>query len=446
MADARAAIEDLHKPDAYLGAPVKTVLSFGLTDDEAFVVISEWRSAHGKATDKDRFSTIITRARQENASKQAESPVTDAEYIATTASDPPKAHYPSGFTTLDRKLGGGLKSGQSTVLIGATGSGKTAAAQNVAINVARAGTPVVLIGSELTRKMNVQRAAAIASNRPIRELEFGDPAESAAKVAMALKGLPIYTWSTADIDDVADPAGFVEAKAKAVEALTGTKPLVIMDYLQDYARVSDESVRMTVGSLSKKLRLVAVRNNWASLVVSSTSRANHLKSDGKPISLEPEDYKTFAKESGDIEYDAGQVLVLITMPREEGTLTRDAFIMSAKDRGGESGPVGFTFDGSTGIFREEPSALDRIVARSESTQSRAQSGKEDKIRAAVLGGAASRPAIYMMVRGNKQVIYKTINSMIAAGVLREIDRKIVVGDGIPTGIFGRSQTTNEKGA
>lgn len=430
VAEARAALEDLHHPGRYLGPPAQTAVAFGLNDEECLAVITDWRAAHGIPTDRARCLLMIQRARREaerDARRTApETPVPDGDYIASTANDPPKLQYPTGSVGLDVKTGGGLKSGQPTLLIGPTGAGKTAEAQNIAVNAARAGTPVVFIECELTKKMTVQRYAAIASGGDvtIRDLEFGDARRTAVTVSKLLKGLPLYTFSLADMEDVDDPIAFVEARAKEVEALTKRKPLVIVDYLQDFARTSEEAVRMTVGALSRKIRIVATRNNWAILVLSSTSRNNYLRSD-KPISLEPEDYKAFAKESGDLEFDAGHLLVLITMPREEGKATRDAFIMSAKERGGESGAVGFVFDGATGIFREDPKALERIQQRSAATQSRAHADKREAILAAVAGGAKTKSGIFAIVKGSKPQVFKRIAELIAAGDL--VDHGLMAG-------------------
>lgn len=396
-------------------------------------------------------STLRETKRRKSAPTEDVAITTEAEFILSTKNDPPTRIYPTGFAALDGALGGGLKSAEQAILIGGTGAGKTAKAQNIAIAIARSGTPVVWISSELTRKMNALRLAAIASGGTIDipSLQFG--IGSGEKAYQFLKDLPLYAFSLADQETPSDPVGFIEQRVKDVEKHTGKRPVVILDYLQDLARTDDEKVRMAVGAVSRRFRLMATINDWAVLLVSSTSRANHLRSD-KPISFEYVDYQTYAKESGDVEYDAAVLMVLITMPQADPTQPKDCFLMLSKNRGGTNGAIGFTFMGKTGIFTQDDSALDRIKAIGRAAETSKKENRvgatREKIRSAVASGPKSRVAILSVVRGNRKAFHSTINAMIADGDLKQTKDGIGLGDGIPVGVFANSvdptQTTERE--
>ena len=77
---------------------------------------------------------------------------------------------PSGFPSVDRLLGGGLRRRDLVVLGGDIGSGKSALALGLALRVARGGTGVALLSGEMDEERLLERALAIEGRVAIDDL------------------------------------------------------------------------------------------------------------------------------------------------------------------------------------------------------------------------------------------------------------------------------------
>jgi replicative DNA helicase len=324
--------------------------------------------------ERARFTeTVFGKLHAKAASKDTSAPEVKDEPLVSAADDfaamadmPPQTVLSTGFPMTDTLLDGGLKDGEMSVVVGPTGSAKTFKVLQIGLHQARLGQPVAIFETELVRRTIYARLAELAAPKSERvnpNKTLRDP-KRVPTAAARLKGLPIYVFSFAEIDDDEDPIDFIRRQIDRVEKATGRRPLAIVDYAQDLTRVEEKYLRQGTHSVSKRLRLIATQKNIAILVVSSTSRANHLKTD-QPISLEPADYLTTAKESGSVEYDAATLAFLVTLPKTDPEARyRDAALIVCKTRGGDMGAIGFKFDTHTGTFEEDPSALKRIEKRS----------------------------------------------------------------------------------
>lgn len=79
-----------------------------------------------------------------------------------TAPQPtPRDAFVTGFPSLDRWLGGGVRAGDLVVLAGAIGSGKSALTLAMALRMADAGTTVAVVSGEMTVERQMERALAI---------------------------------------------------------------------------------------------------------------------------------------------------------------------------------------------------------------------------------------------------------------------------------------------
>lgn len=112
-----------------------------------------------------------------------------ARIDATPAGSPDPDSVPSGYPSLDRMLGGGLRRQDLIVLAGDVGSGKSALALGIAVRVARAGTPVLFISGEAEPDRILERALALEGRASVDDLRQGrlDPTARAAVGAAAVR-------------------------------------------------------------------------------------------------------------------------------------------------------------------------------------------------------------------------------------------------------------------
>ncbi|WKW11195.1 AAA family ATPase [Pseudogemmatithrix spongiicola] len=79
----------------------------------------------------------------------------------------------TGFASLDRWLGGGVRRGDLVVLGGDVGSGKSALALAMALRMAQAGTSVAFLTGEMTAERVMERALAVEGRVRVDELRTG---------------------------------------------------------------------------------------------------------------------------------------------------------------------------------------------------------------------------------------------------------------------------------
>lgn len=103
---------------------------------------------------------------------------------------------PTGFPSLDRMLGGGLRRQDLVILGGDVGSGKSSFALAIALRSAKAGTPVTYLSGEMSEARLMERALALEGRVPIDVLrggELDDLSRSAVgAAALRLRGLPLH--------------------------------------------------------------------------------------------------------------------------------------------------------------------------------------------------------------------------------------------------------------
>src|ERR1700709_2387638 len=85
----------------------------------------------------------------------------------------PEDTIPSGFPSLDKLLGGGLRRGDLVVLGGDVGSGKSALALAIALRVAQQKRETFFYSGEMTGERVLERALAIEGRTRIDDLRRG---------------------------------------------------------------------------------------------------------------------------------------------------------------------------------------------------------------------------------------------------------------------------------
>jgi len=129
-------------------------------------------------------------AREEHASLEALVARIDAASDGSTGPDA----LTTGFPSLDRMLGGGVRRQDLILLGGDVASGKSSLALAITLRAASAGVPSLFLSGEMSPERVLERALAIEARVPIDELRQGrlDAATRAAVggAAVRLRDLP----------------------------------------------------------------------------------------------------------------------------------------------------------------------------------------------------------------------------------------------------------------
>ena len=109
--------------------------------------------------------------------------------------DVPGDTVPTGFPSIDRILGGGLRRRDLVVLGGDIGSGKSALALGLALRTAQQGTGVALFSGEMDEERLMERALAIEGRATVDELRSAKLNEQTRAgiggAAVRLRDLPL---------------------------------------------------------------------------------------------------------------------------------------------------------------------------------------------------------------------------------------------------------------
>src|SRR5262245_12428895 len=85
----------------------------------------------------------------------------------------PRGTVPTGFPSIDRLLGGGLRRGDLIALGGDVGSGKSSLALGIALRTAEAKRGVAFFTGEMSRERVMERALAIEGRARVDDLRAG---------------------------------------------------------------------------------------------------------------------------------------------------------------------------------------------------------------------------------------------------------------------------------
>ncbi|HXV91199.1 MAG TPA: DnaB-like helicase C-terminal domain-containing protein [Gemmatimonadales bacterium] len=204
---------------------------------------------------------------------------------------------PTGFVSIDKALGGGLRRGDLVVLGGDVGSGKSALALGIALRVTAAGTPVGFLSGEMEQERLLERALAIEGGVALDDLRAATtrPEERTGigAAAIRLRGLRLAVLPLA-------AAHLGEALDRLDEAAdTG---LVVVDYLQlapppagSVRAAQDEDVALVL----RDLKAFALARRVACLVVTQLPRFERSRPDRRP-SLEDYGHLGSVKQHADV--------------------------------------------------------------------------------------------------------------------------------------------------
>jgi replicative DNA helicase len=172
----------------------------------------------------------------------------------------------TGFPSLDKLLGGGMRRGDLVVLGGDVGSGKSAFALAVAMRAAQRGQSVVFYSGEMSTERLLERALAIEGRVRIDDLRQGVTNEA----ARASVGAAAVRLRTQMPRFEVLPAGGTEALRSQVN--DAKLDLIVVDPLQWLARGAGNTEEELADAI-RQLKLLALEQH---VPIFTTSHLPHL--------------------------------------------------------------------------------------------------------------------------------------------------------------------------
>jgi replicative DNA helicase len=177
----------------------------------------------------------------------------------------PPDTVPTGFPSVDRLLGGGLRRRDLVVLGGDVGSGKSSLALGIALRVAQQGFAVTFLSGEMDAERLMERALAIEGRVSMDELRSADLNDQMragiGAAAVRLRDLPLRLLPLAATD--------LDATLTQLDAVP-RPALVVVDYLQLAPAPAGTSLGVQDEELAAALRhlkAAALERSVALLVV-----------------------------------------------------------------------------------------------------------------------------------------------------------------------------------
>jgi replicative DNA helicase len=204
----------------------------------------------------------------------------------------------TGFTALDGLMGG-MRPGNLIVLAGRPAMGKSALAEQIALNVAKQGTPALFVSCEMSDGELARRALSIECRLSGMLIESGGfdgeagwrRIEAAARM---LKDVPLFL----DVAAGLTPASLLSRARRMVR--TNNIGLIVVDYLQLMTAEGARGRYEIATAVSNALKAVAVTLHVPLIAISQLSRENEKRQDKRPQLSD-------LRESGAIEQDADVV-------------------------------------------------------------------------------------------------------------------------------------------
>ena len=275
---------------------------------------------------------MSTRRLQQHASLESLVQRVDAQRPGEVTGDT----VPTGFASLDKTLGGGLRRRDLVVLGGDIGAGKSALALGVALRVAQQGLGVAFLSGEMDEERLMERALAIEGRITVDDLRAAKMSDQTRAgiggAAVRLRGLPLamLPLAAADFDTMADRLDPLRQLA-----------LVVVDYLQlvppprGLTRVTqDEDTALVL----RHLKALALERQVALLLVAQLPRFQAQRENPRPTL---EDYGVL----GALKQHADVVLSIFReeMYRPGGGVEGATELIVAKNRNGPTGFVDLYF-------------------------------------------------------------------------------------------------------
>lgn len=253
---------------------------------------------------------------------------------------------PTGFTDLDRLLGG-LNKSDLLILAGRPGMGKTSFQNALALTAAmKHGKRIAIFNLEMSGEQLVQRMIASETQIDSQRLRRGDLYEHEWPIFMEAVGRLSETAIFID-DTPSITTNQLRTKCRRLYAEYGLD-MVMIDYLQlmSAERSSNNRV-MEISEISRSLKGLARELDVPVLAAAQLSRAVEQRQDKRPLLSD-------LRDSGSIEQDADIVMFIYRDEYYNPETTERPNIAElniAKHRNGPTGTVDLYWHGKLATFR-----------------------------------------------------------------------------------------------
>lgn len=182
----------------------------------------------------------------------------------------------TGFQSVDRWLGGGIRRGDLVVLGGDVGSGKSALALAMALRMAQAGTSVAFLTGEMTSERVMERALALEGRVRVDDLRSGKLDEmtraniGAAAVRLRDRSPRVEHLPTASLDAM-------RARIKELDC-----QVVVVDSLQALA-IGVGAQDELLASAVRALKSAALDMDVTLLVTAQLPKWERARTDPRPM-------------------------------------------------------------------------------------------------------------------------------------------------------------------
>jgi hypothetical protein len=285
---------------------------------------------------------------------------------------PPVRSFPTGINALDAALGGGVSTQQVTVIAAPPGASKTGFVMSLGLHIeATSNVPVLYASTELLNNEISIRFGANVCDVSWRDALRGRVDKQKLYQAVRgkrIRGIGRDKWPRTE--GTIAPLTLLAERVAAMKEQYGVAPLVIVDYLQQLARGSEEGLKGRVGQLMMGLLVIAQHFDCPVIAVSNVSRAYYGQAKQQTLraAKDPVIYLGAAKESGDIDYDAATIIYVDLEKSVSNALGVAVALALAKVRHGETCFVGARAKLDSGRWYEDASAADEVLGSDGSAQ------------------------------------------------------------------------------
>jgi replicative DNA helicase len=195
---------------------------------------------------------------------------------AVADGETPADAFPTGFPSVDRVLGGGIRAGDLVVLGGDVGSGKSALSLAMALRSAQEERPTLFVTTEMTTDRVMERMLAIEGRAKMEDIRQG-AVDDAIRASVGAAAMRLRDRVPVIVQMSRDPM----TTLTALLSESSEPRLVVLDSMQGLAG-TEKPLPDEESGVVRSLKRLAVDNNVAFLVTAQLSASVESRADPRP--------------------------------------------------------------------------------------------------------------------------------------------------------------------